>query len=136
MSKRLSIGRSDANNADILLPGGTISARHAEIYIDKSGSLLISDLGSSNGTNIIRHGKTLKVSSGAISLLPSDIVSFGGKKFSVDELLSKQPKVSLSQKVVSPNKKNHIPGQKMIRCTTCGSVTPQGSTCVECGSVA
>ena len=135
MSKRLSIGRIDARSADILLPGGTISAKHAEIYIDNRGSLLISDLGSSNGTEIIRHGQILKVSSSTISLLPSDIVSFGGEKFSVDELLSKQPKASASQKVVSPNHKNLMSGKKMIRCTTCGSVTPQGRACVECGYI-
>jgi len=135
MSKRLSIGRADARSADILLPGGTISAKHAEIYIDNKGSLLISDLGSSNGTEIIRHGQKLNVLSSTISLLPSDIVSLGGKNFSVDELLSKQSQASVSRKVVLPNKKNNISGKKMIRCTTCGSVTPQGSACVECGYI-
>ncbi len=135
MSKRLSIGRADARSADILLPGGTISAKHAEIYIDDRGSLMISDLGSSNGTEIIRHGQTLKVSSITISLLPSDIVSLGGKNFSVDDLLSKQSQASVSQKAVLPNKNNNILGKKMIRCTSCGSVTPQGSACVECGHI-
>lgn len=135
MSKRLSIGRADARSADILLSGGTISAKHAEIYIDDRGSLMINDLGSSNGTEIIRHGQTLKVSSITVSLLPSDIVSLGGKNFSVDDLLSKQSQASVSQKVVLLNKKSNISGRKMIRCTSCGSVTPQGSACVECAHI-
>jgi len=135
MSKRLSIGRADARSADILLSGGTISAKHAEIYIDDRGSLMINDLGSSNGTEIIRHGQTLKVSSITVSLLPSDIVSLGGKNFSVDDLLSKQSQVSVSQKAVLLNKKSNISGRKMIRCTSCGSVTPQGSACVECAHI-
>jgi pSer/pThr/pTyr-binding forkhead associated (FHA) protein len=135
MSKRLSIGRADARSADILLSGGTISAKHAEIYIDDRGSLMINDLGSSNGTEIIRHGQTLKVSSITVSLLPSDIVSLGGKNFSVDDLLSKQSQASVSQKAVLLNKKSNISGRKMIRCTSCGSVTPQGSACVECAHI-
>jgi len=135
MSKRLSIGRADARSADILLSGGTISAKHAEIYIDDRGSLMINDLGSSNGTEIIRHGQTLKVSSITVSLLPSDIVSFGGKNFSVDDLLSKQSQATVSQKAVFSNKNSNISGRKMIRCTSCGSVTPQGSACVECAHI-
>lgn len=133
MSKRFSLGRLDARKADILLPGDTISARHAEIYVDSRGSLLISDLGSSNGTAIIRSGKTLSVSSGTIALLPSDIVSLGGNKFSVDELLAKQPAASAPAHKASSSDRASVPGQKMIRCSSCGSVTPQGSPCVECG---
>ena len=135
MSKRLSIGRADAKSADILLHGGTISAKHAEIYIDNNGSLLFSDLGSSNGTEIIRHGQTLKVSSNTISLLPSDIVSLGGERFSVDELLSKQSKASGTPKVSLSSHKDKMSAKKMIRCLTCGSVTPQGTACIECGHI-
>jgi len=133
MSKRFSLGRADAGRADVLLVGSTISAKHAEVTMDGKGALLLNDLGSSNGTSIVRNGKSIPVSSSAVSLLSSDLVSLGGKKFTVDELLSKLSTVSESNKrdavVVMPANSN----RKMIRCLSCGCVTPQGSACVECG---
>jgi pSer/pThr/pTyr-binding forkhead associated (FHA) protein len=133
MGKRFSLGRADAGKADVLLVGSTISAEHAEIYIDDSGALLISDLGSSNGTTIIRNGKVLSVSSSAISLHSRDVISLGGKKFTVDEILAKQP-TGQNVKLVS-SKKVHASEKKMIRCPSCGSVTPAGMACVECGYI-
>ena len=133
MSKRFLLGRADAGRADVLLTGSTISARHAEIAMDSNGALLLSDLGSSNGTAIVRNGKSIPVSSSAVSLLPSDLVSLGGKKFTVDELLNKLSSVTESNKrdaaIVTPAMSN----QKMIRCLSCGCVTPQGAACIECG---
>lgn len=132
MSKRFSLGRDDAGKADILLSGGTISAKHAELYIDHNGTLLVCDLGSSNGTSILRNGKTINVSSQLVSLVSSDILSLGGKSFSIEKLLMKLPKSGNAS-----NRSVSIPqpdfARKMIRCLACGSVTPIGSTCIECG---
>jgi len=131
MSKYFSIGRADAKRADILLSGNTISAKHAEIYVDNNGMLLVSDLGSSNGTCILRSGKKLSVSSKAISLIPSDILSLGGNDFTVDALLKKIPTGgNVSNKLQSENLSKA--SGKMMRCSFCGSVTPKGSACVEC----
>ncbi len=131
MGKRFSLGRANAGRADVLLVGSTISAKHAEIYIDDRGVLFISDLGSSNGTSIIRSGKVLNVSSGAISLLSTDVISLGGNKFTVDEILAKQP-AAKNVKIAS-NKEAYASETKMIRCASCGSVTPVGRPCIECG---
>jgi len=133
MSQRFSLGRSDARSADVLLTGSTISARHAEITMDGKGALLLSDLGSSNGTSIVRNGKAIPVSSSAVSLLSSDLVSLGGKKFTVDELLSKLATASGSSKRDAASATPAMSNRKMIRCLSCGCVTPQGSACVECG---
>ena len=128
MSQRFLLGRADARNADILLQGGTISAKHAEISIDTYGALFIRDLGSSNGTSIIRGGgKALAVSSQNIALRSSDRVSLGGNEFTVDTLLSKMKVGSVSSKYGSLSS-----SKKMMRCTHCGSITPQGSVCIEC----
>jgi len=135
MSKRFSLGRADAGRADVLLVGSTISAKHAEVTMDGKGALLLSDLGSSNGTSIVRNGKTIPVSSSVVSLLSSDLVSLGGKKFTVDEVLSKLATASVVNKrdvaIATPSMAN----QKMMRCLSCGCVTPQGSACLECGYV-
>jgi pSer/pThr/pTyr-binding forkhead associated (FHA) protein len=133
MGKRFSLGRADAGKADVLLAGSTISAKHAKIYIDDRGALLISDLGSSNGTTIIRNGKVLSVSSSAVSVHATDVISLGGKKFTVDEILAKQPTRQNAKQV--SNEKVHAPEKKMIRCPSCGSVTPVGMACVECGYI-
>ncbi len=133
MSKRFSIGRIDARRADILLSGNTISAKHAEISIDNGGSLSINDLGSSNGTIIVRNEKSINVSRNVMPLLSSDIVSLGGKKFSVDEILAKQPASAMPKQKPSAFDNVFDSGKKMMRCPACGSVTPLGHACVECG---
>jgi len=133
MTKRFSLGRADAGRADVLFTGSTISAKHAEITMDGKGALLLSDLGSSNGTSIVRNGKIISVSSGMVSLLSSDLVSLGGKKFTVDELLSKLATASESSKRDAAIAVPAMSSQKMIRCLSCGCVTPQGAACIECG---
>ncbi len=132
MSKRFSLGRADAGRADILLPGSTISAKHAEIHIDDNGALLVSDMGSSNGTTIIRNGKKLKVLSQLVSLESSDILSLGGKNFTIAELLAKLPGSGSAHPNPVPSPQAGFTG-KMMRCSACGSVTPEGKACVECG---
>ncbi len=132
MSKRFSLGRADAGRADILLPGSTISARHAEMYIDNNGTLFVSDMGSSNGTAIIRNGKKLTVSSQSVSLSSSDILSLGGENFTISELLKKLPKDGSAHHDPAATPQAAFAG-KMMRCSACGSVTPEGKACIECG---
>lgn len=132
MSKRFSLGRDDAGKADILLSGSTISAKHAELHIDHNGVLLVCDLGSSNGTNILRKGKIINVLSQLVPLVSSDILSLGGKSFSIEKLLMMLPKSgNISNRSVSSAEPDFV--GKMMRCLACGSVTPVGSSCVECG---
>jgi pSer/pThr/pTyr-binding forkhead associated (FHA) protein len=132
MSKRFSLGRADAGKADILLSGSAISARHAELHIDNNGTLLISDTGSSNGTKIHRGNIKLDVSSQLVPLRSSDLLSFGGKTFTVAELLAKLPREGRVDPVRASTPKAAFSG-KMMRCSACGSVTPQGKACIECG---
>ncbi len=132
MSKRFSLGRANAGKADILLSGSAISARHAELYIDNNGTLYVSDTGSSNGTKILRGNTKLDVSSQSLPLKSSDLLSFGGKTFSVAELLSKLPRDGRVDPVRASSPKAAFSG-KMKRCSACGSVTPEGKACIECG---
>ena len=132
MSRRYTIGRKSAGKAEVLLFGDTISARHAELSVDDRGTLHLCDIGSSNGTKVIRNGKEVVVSSTPISLLSSDIVGFGKERFDVDTLLAKIP---AQQRAVVPLTGIAEAGteRKMRRCPACGCVTPIGGTCIECG---
>ena len=132
MSKSFLLGRADAGRADILLSGNTISAKHAELHIDHNGKLLVRDLGSSNGTSIIRKGKLINVSSQSVPLASTDILSLGGKNFSIEKLLKMLPKDGNAYDQSKLNLQADLTG-KMMRCLACGSVTPLGSSCVECG---
>ena len=63
------VGRS--SDADLVLADDTVSRRHAVLRGDRS-TLVVEDLGSSNGTSI--NGNAM---AGALSLLDGDLVTFG-----------------------------------------------------------
>ena len=63
------VGRS--SDADLVLADDTVSRRHAVLRGDRT-SLIVEDLGSSNGTSI--NGNAM---AGALSLLDGDLVTFG-----------------------------------------------------------
>ena len=133
MSRQFSLGRIDAGRADILLSGSTISGKHAEFIIENNGALLIRDLSSSNGTVILRSGKKLPVTSSTVSLNSSDVVSLGGNEFTVETLLAKLPSGGGGNVPKRAPSTPYVSSQKMMRCSSCGSVTPLGHACVECG---
>jgi len=63
------LGRS--TEADLVVPDDTVSRRHAVLRGDRT-SLVLEDLGSSNGTSI--NGNAM---AGELSLLDGDLVTFG-----------------------------------------------------------
>ena len=58
---RIRIGR--ARDADVRIDSQGVSRAHAELTIEDSGSYLISDLGSTNGTFVFRGGRWVRVHS-------------------------------------------------------------------------
>ena len=132
MSRSYTVGRDNAGRADILLPGKTISAMHAELIIESNGTMRIRDLGSSNGTVIKRGAQKIKLGSNTVSLVPGDILLFGGIEFASDSLLAKVYSGG-SRPIQAKDFSDSQYERKMIRCPSCGSVTPAGGPCVECG---
>lgn len=61
----------------------TVSARHCKIYV-KDNKVLLEDMGSSNGTNLIRKRKEYTVSAGTpVILEEKDIVHVGSRYFQI-----------------------------------------------------
>jgi len=63
-NSRINIGRADSN--DLIIKDATVSKIHASLFLNNDGQLMISDLGSSNGTFVngqqIPYGKAYPVS--------------------------------------------------------------------------
>jgi pSer/pThr/pTyr-binding forkhead associated (FHA) protein len=136
MGRRFTIGRSDASKADILLHGKTISAKHAELYIDEAGVLSVFDLGSSNGTIVLRKGKGIKVGDVPFVLESTDVLQLGGEKFTIPSLMAKISSAPSTPVMVPQKEESPVAaGNKMRRCLSCGSVTPLHGPCVSCGSL-
>ena len=130
MGKQYIVGRKDARKADILIDDKTISGRHAELSISSNNEISVRDLGSSNGTFIVRGGKRIAISQQNVSVMSSDILIFGSKSFSVSEFMATQLKGANTENGVTPMSSDK---KRYMRCPMCGSVTPHGHPCVECG---
>jgi len=134
MSERYSIGRADAAKADILIAGDTVSAMHAEL-LKEGGRIYIRDIGSRNGTVIVRASKRFSVGDIPVYLKSGDIIRFGREELQAAELLDR---LVFGSRHTFANgfDEGSLPGDgKMRRCLSCGSVTPEGAPCVSCGSV-
>jgi pSer/pThr/pTyr-binding forkhead associated (FHA) protein len=127
MIQHFTIGRRDVGQADILIDSGTISGKHAELSILQNGELSIKDLGSRNGTSILRNGKQIPVIAQSMILQKSDKLILGGKEYSISALISSVGKAKPSSAPSSGTAKRYM------RCPECGSITPYGHPCVECG---
>lgn len=127
MMKQYIIGRKSAHKADILIDDKSISASHAEISVGSDLQITIRDLDSSNGTSIIREGKKMRVINQNIQIHQSDIVVFGSKSFSVSDFINSYLK---NAKAAGSINSSNV---RYMRCPMCGSITPHGHPCVECG---
>ncbi len=92
MSKNLSVdiglleGRSYiiGRVGHIYIDSPSVSKHHAEISI-KNGKVFLRDLGSTNGTYLIRNGKLVYFEKGYVNLLQPLVI--GNQKYTVQKLL-------------------------------------------------
>lgn len=82
MANAITIGRE--RGSDLLLTHETASRKHARAERLASGAILITDLGSKNGTFRISDGRKEQVSS--LEIGPSDSVGFGDQVVSAREI--------------------------------------------------
>jgi len=127
------IGRRNANKADILIEHKTISGIHAKVWFDNSnGTFWIEDLNSLNHTYISRSGQKVQVTS-SMQLLSSDIIIFGTKEIPFYVILEK-----INSEEITPKSKSHDSGDNsrsvinIERCLVCGSPKTVGQKCIKC----
>lgn len=120
--QRYLIGRDPG--CAIPIADDSISRRHAQIAVDGS-QIRVEDVGSSNGTFLIRQGRKKKIDAEE-TVFATDTLQFGEVQLSVKDLLES------IQPASSPPLPNPAAPSSMIRCS-CGMVKPQGQKCPGCG---
>lgn len=122
--QRYLIGRDPG--CAIPIADDSISRRHAQIALDGS-QIRIEDVGSSNGTFLIRQGQKKKIQAEE-TVFATDTLQFGEVQLTVKDLLE-----SLRPPTPTPPPAAATPlPSSMIRCS-CGMVKPQSQKCPGCG---
>jgi pSer/pThr/pTyr-binding forkhead associated (FHA) protein len=134
--QKFTIGRD--KSCDVAIADDSVSRLHAELVFLTNGKLSLTDRGSSNGTLLIREGKSLRIKQETV--VPSDRVRFGAVELAVKDLVDairrKYPSVVLKE----------VPGEKpgpadfasaprpdrLLRCG-CGAIKPANEPCPACG---
>ena len=133
--KTLTIGR--ARDCDIVFSDGTVSGRHAQLTFLANGKILLTDLGSTNGTKLA--GRDIR----SEFLSPTDVVEFGRMRISARDLLEavrlRFPNFGGNgggqtggPVEPDPPKEPRVHGPELVRCE-CGAVIVPGTRCKECG---
>jgi pSer/pThr/pTyr-binding forkhead associated (FHA) protein len=120
MQPRFTIGRD--RHCDVPIEDDSVSRRHAEIWLGADGSLHIADLGSSNGTKIVRDGRSSRVEECA--LMAGDQVRLGVVTIGLDELVDR-----VEQRHPGALR---VRRAARIRCV-CGVLKTPGEACLGCG---
>jgi pSer/pThr/pTyr-binding forkhead associated (FHA) protein len=120
MSTRFTIGRD--RHCDVPIDDDSVSRRHAEVWLAEDGSLHIADLGSSNGTKIVRNGKSQRVEES--TLMAGDQVRLGVATIGVDELVDR-----VDQRYPGALRFRRV---ARVRCV-CGVLKIPGEACLGCG---
>jgi pSer/pThr/pTyr-binding forkhead associated (FHA) protein len=120
--QRYLIGRDPG--CAIPIADDSISRRHAQITLDGS-HIRVEDVGSSNGTFLIRQGQKKKIQAEE-TVFSTDTLQFGEVQLTVKDLLES------IQPASSPALPNPAAPSSMIRCA-CGMVKPQSQKCPGCG---
>jgi predicted component of type VI protein secretion system len=120
MPRRFTIGRD--RQCDVPVADESVSRRHAEIWLAEDGALRMADLQSSNGTRLIRNGKSSILSEAVVRV--DDQVRLGVVTMSVGELVETIEKGY-------PQALTQVRAAR-IRCV-CGVLKSPGEVCLGCG---
>jgi pSer/pThr/pTyr-binding forkhead associated (FHA) protein len=131
-SRRFTLGR--ATTCDIPIADDSVSRVHAEIVILGTDRMLVRDLGSQNGTVLLRQGREFRLSEETIYL--SDTLRFGEVTLLAREVFealsgsSEEPAPAVARPAAA--KKPSSGGAALVRCE-CGAIKPRGQSCPVCG---
>lgn len=130
-SRRFTVGR--APTCDIPIADDSVSRVHAEIVVLGTDRMLVRDLGSQNGTVLLRQGREFKLGEETIYL--TDTLRFGEVTLLAREVYEALPaeRPAPAPVVQRPARvKPSSGGAAMVRCE-CGAVKPRGQQCPVCG---
>jgi pSer/pThr/pTyr-binding forkhead associated (FHA) protein len=132
-SRRFTVGR--APTCDIPIADDSVSRVHAEIVIIGKDRMVVRDLGSQNGTILLRQGREFHLGEETIYL--SDTLRFGEVTLAareVFEALGPQDAAAAPEPTPAPqhNADGGGGGAALVRCE-CGAVKPRGQRCPVCG---
>lgn len=119
--QRLSVGRTKEHDLALDYPG--VSKPHASLYINSTGELVVSDVGSTNGTFInkerLAYGKAFPVREG-------DMVEFGGVTVLFEHVVPEPPET-----VENEAAKDEVPEDEITETT---EKEPEGVIRIELGA--
>ncbi len=135
--RKFTVGRE--KTCDIPIADDSVSRLHAELTLLDGGQLFLTDCNSSNGTFLIRQGRSQRVRQEFIT--PADEVRFGEATFPVEDLLAvlrnkhripQSDELSREHDEPPSTDSSHLKGARLVRCE-CGAVRVKGERCRACG---
>ncbi|HVA84658.1 MAG TPA: FHA domain-containing protein [Candidatus Binataceae bacterium] len=132
-SRRFTLGR--APTCDIPIADDSVSRVHAEILIVGRDRMLVRDLGSQNGTVLLRQGREFRLGEETIFL--TDTLRFGEVTLLAREVFEALSN-SVEEPAPAPAVARQAPAQRpsggsaLVRCD-CGAIKPRGQRCPVCG---
>jgi pSer/pThr/pTyr-binding forkhead associated (FHA) protein len=127
--RRYTVGR--AHDCNIAIAHDSVSRTHAEVELRGDGSLLVRDLGSQNGTVLLRKGREFPLTEEVV--FPTDTLRFGEVAISAREVLNILKSSGEQDSPAQPELKAAPAGAGVfVRCG-CGTVKPRGQRCPACG---
>ena len=118
--KVYTIGRN--RSCHIVLADDSVSNKHATLSFLPNNKLLLTDLGSTNHTWLIKGKSEERITKEYIS--PTDMVKFGECRMAVKELIEYIHSLTPPSQVTasSENEGEKVKGRILIRCENCGHV--------------
>lgn len=142
----ITIGRSPQN--DVAIADDSVSKEHARLTINQDGTMLLSDLGSRNGTFRV-NGRNQEMLFNA-SVRPDDLIQLGLCEITVQMLLETYYQRVFATTVMPDNiiaellKRKPAPVMQLshesrpaesAQCPKCGSQQIQNDECLKCGVI-
>lgn len=127
--RRFTVGR--ATDADVPIADDSVSRTHAEVQLLENDRLRVKDLGSQNGTVLIRQGREFPVKDEQTAFL-SDLLKFGEVTIAARDLIDLLKEAAAPAAAGARAAAPQAAAAALIRCD-CGAIKTRGGRCPACG---
>lgn len=122
--RRFTLGR--ATDSDVPIADDSVSRIHAEVQLLEGDRLRVKDLGSQNGTILIRQGHEFPVKEEQTAFL-NDLLKFGEVTLAARDLIDLLKNAAAKDGAPPPQA-----SAPLVRCD-CGAIKTRGARCPSCG---